>query len=175
MGTATADDGGERLFAEDIPPGRSIDLGAVTIDAADIMLFGAQWDPQAMHTDEQAAAASPFGVLIASGIQTIAVLQRMTVEHVYAHWHVFAGRQFRSVRFLRPVRAGSVLRGRFTVESVDLNRPTRGLVTSKGAVFVDDEPVLDVVVETYVSRRPVTPGGAPAPPSRRRSGPAAAP
>ena len=46
-----------------------------------IKTFAAQYDPQAFHMDEAAAAKSHFGALCASGWHTVAVWMRLRVQY----------------------------------------------------------------------------------------------
>ena len=50
------------------------------LTAEAIKQFAAQFDPQPFHLDEEAAAASMFGGLVASGWHTAAVTMRLLVE-----------------------------------------------------------------------------------------------
>lgn len=59
--------------ADEIPLGCAVDLGDERLDAAAIIAFAEQFDPQPFHTDPAAAAASPFGGLIASGWHSAAL------------------------------------------------------------------------------------------------------
>ncbi len=45
----------------------------ITLSEAQILDFALTYDPQPFHIDREAAAASHFGGLIASGFQTLAV------------------------------------------------------------------------------------------------------
>ena len=54
-------------FLEDIVVGDSVVVGRHTFTADDIKAFAFRFDPQPFHTDEDAAAASHFGALCASG------------------------------------------------------------------------------------------------------------
>lgn len=92
--------------------------------------------------------------LIASGIHTLAVAQRLTVEAAYRRWAVIAGRQPSRVRFLSPVLPGTALTGTYAIEDVTLEDRGRGFVTAT-VTLVDDKgrAVLDGTVESYVRRR----------------------
>src|SRR2546421_9929951 len=57
-------------YFDDFSEGETLDLGTVTISEAEIIAFGRQYDPQPFHVDPEAARASPFGGVIASGWQT---------------------------------------------------------------------------------------------------------
>ncbi|WP_138998091.1 MaoC/PaaZ C-terminal domain-containing protein [Rhodococcus zopfii] len=142
------------LYAEDRVVGARIGLGTHTVGEDELVDFARSWDPQWFHTDRDAAESGPFGGLIASGIHTLAVAQRLTVEASYARCAVIAGRQLRQVRFLGPVLPGTVLTGTDVIDDVTIDDRGRGLVTAT-VTLVDDEgkAVLDGTVESYVRCR----------------------
>ncbi|MFZ2177329.1 MAG: MaoC/PaaZ C-terminal domain-containing protein, partial [Rhodococcus sp. (in: high G+C Gram-positive bacteria)] len=112
--------------------------------------------PQSFHIDKDVAEAGQFGGLIASGIHTIAVYQRLSITRVFANWSVIAGRRLRDVRFLRPVRPNDVLTGTLVIEDIAFDDRSRALLTTSGElVDGDGNRVLSVVVEAYIRARPV--------------------
>lgn len=116
-----------------------------------IVEFAQQWDPQYFHLDAQAATASPYGGLIASGIQTMAVMQRLTVQEIYAAWKVIAGRALREVEFLRPVRPGARLHVRVRLDAVEVDDERgRADVTSVSELLEGDRVMLRAVTEVVV-------------------------
>lgn len=141
-------------WAEDVEVGTVVDLGSYTVTRAEILEFAGHWDPQVFHLDEQVAAAGHFGELIASGIHTLAVYQRLSVLGAYTGWAVLAGRRLRSVEFLAPVTPGTTLYGELTVTSVDLSRPGRALAVTRGRLHDGARDVLTVELEAYLRRRP---------------------
>ena len=142
-------------YAEDLAAGELIDLGSHTVTEAELVSFATQWDPQDFHTDRRAAQHSYFGGLIASGIHSIAVLQRLSVDAMYRHFRVLGGRGLRDVRFLRPVRPGDTLTGEMHIDDIILDNRERALVISTGRLQdPEGRPVLDMVVEAYLHRRP---------------------
>ena len=52
------------------------------LDAGQIKRFAAEFDPQPFHLDEEAAKASMFGSLAASGWHTMAITMRLLVESI---------------------------------------------------------------------------------------------
>ena len=72
-------------YFEDYRPGSVCIYGPVTMREEDIVEFAVRYDPQPIHTDPRAAAAGPFGGLIASGWHTIAVVMRVLVENYLSH------------------------------------------------------------------------------------------
>jgi acyl dehydratase len=69
---------------EDIGVGDTFPLGSHTFTEAEIVRFGAAYDPQYFHTDPAAANAGPFGGLVASGWHTVAIGQRKMVDALFA-------------------------------------------------------------------------------------------
>ena len=88
-------------YGEDLTAGTEYTLGEYTLTEAEVLDFAKAWDPQDFHTDPEAAQAGAYRGIIASGIQTMAVMQRLAVQHVYVGWAVIAGRRADDVRFLR--------------------------------------------------------------------------
>src|SRR5450631_4029064 len=73
-------DEGERLFLDDFQVGQCFTSETHQIDTAQIKAFARQFDPQPFHLDEEAAKASLFGGLVASGWHTAALTMRLLVE-----------------------------------------------------------------------------------------------
>src|SRR4249919_2491228 len=67
-------------YLEDFQMGETFTSQSVTLDAAMIKDFAAQFDPQPQHLDEAAAASSFFGGLVASGWHTAALTIKLIVE-----------------------------------------------------------------------------------------------
>jgi acyl dehydratase len=118
------------------------------LDGAAIKAFAADWDPQAIHLDEAAAAIGPFGGLVASGWHTLALTMRLFVEARLFGDHQAVGVEVRRARFLAPVRPGAELAAIVTVTAVTRSRskPDRAFVDltvatvdADGATVVDQE------------------------------------
>jgi acyl dehydratase len=114
----------DRIHADDLTPGQEIPFGSWTLSEQDILDYARVWDPLPMHTDPAWAATGPFGGVIASGLQTIAVYQRLIVDALWANATGKAGRGF-NLKFLAPVRPGTTLTGAAEVVAVNA-RPERG-------------------------------------------------
>ena len=67
-------------FLEDFAVGQTFRSGRLRVEGERIKTFGAEFDPQPFHLDEEAARASIFGGLAASGWHTAAVTMRLLVE-----------------------------------------------------------------------------------------------
>lgn len=68
-------------FYEDIELGRKIELGSHRFTKSEIIAFAERFDSQPFHLDEEAAKASLFGALCASGWHTACVWMRLMAEH----------------------------------------------------------------------------------------------
>ncbi|GGB34481.1 acyl dehydratase [Flexivirga endophytica] len=146
------------LSAEDLPVGNEIDCGSYEVTDGDARDFAAQWDPQYFHVDPERAGDSEFGGLIASGLHTMSIYQRLVVTAVYQRYDVIAGRAFRHVKFLRPVRAGDVLHCSATVRSVTPDGPGRCAVVVDGRLRNQHgKPVLELELDCLVRSRHRTP------------------
>jgi acyl dehydratase len=120
------------------------------VDQARIDAFaGATEDRQFIHTDEAAAAQTPFGGTIAHGFLSLSLLSRMGAEAMLipdgAKMAVNYGLD--RVRFLAPVRAGKRVRGRFTLDSVEEKAPGQILMRHTVTVEIEgeDKPALTAV------------------------------
>jgi len=140
---APADGSIDDGFFEDRVIGETSDLGSHTFTREEMVAFARAYDPQSFHLDEEAAKASLFGGLCASGWHTAAHLIRaIIVTRAAADTGAPAkgGRRavygpspgFRDLRWLKPVHVGDTIsyRGRL-IEKIDLkSRPNRGLLAS---------------------------------------------
>lgn len=70
----------EQTFWEDIETGRVLETGSVTLNAADIRAFAEKFDPQPYHMDREAADASLFGGLCASGWHVSALMMKLVSD-----------------------------------------------------------------------------------------------
>ena len=102
-------DTGRPLAFEDFKPGDRRSFGPRVLTKEEIVAFGRDWDPQPFHIDEEAAARSPFGGLIASGWQTAALCMRLVVDGMLAHSKSMGSPGLDELKWLKPVRPGDAL------------------------------------------------------------------
>ncbi|MBV9135327.1 MAG: MaoC family dehydratase [Chloroflexi bacterium] len=144
-------------YYEDFVEGEVVDLGAFSLNADEIVEFARKYDPQPMHTDAEAAKASVYGGLIASGWHTAVSYMRLVVDHVLQGTVSFGSPGLDNLRWLKPVRPGDTLHGRFRiVETRPSNsRPDWGIVRSRGElVNQDGEVVMTAEAVNFFGRRP---------------------
>ena len=99
------------------------------VTAEEIIAFGRAFDPQPMHTDPEAAKATPVGGLCASGWHTCAIMMRMLADGLLGRVASLGSPGMDEVRWRRPVRPGDVLSARYTVQEkrVLASRPDVGI------------------------------------------------
>ena len=154
-------------FFDDINVGDRIELGAHTFTAQAIKTFAAQYDPQAFHMDEAAAAKSHFGALCASGWHTVAAWMNLRVQYGKREDAERAARGeaiaklgpspgFRELKWLKPVYAGDTITyaseviGTRPVQS----RPDKGLVLARNTgTNQAGELVFSFISYMFVDRR----------------------
>lgn len=144
-------------YLEDFEPGQVIPLGSRVMTKEAILAFGREFDPQAFHADEAAAARSVFGGLIASGWHTGSVLMRLLYEGVLKDVVSFGSPGLDEVRWLHPVRPGDTLTGRFTVVAArpSRSRPDRGILRSIVELTNQQgQVVISIKGTNLVGRRP---------------------
>jgi len=105
-------------YFEDFAPGQVFDLGSHEFSREEIVGFARQWDPQLFHVDEDAAAESAFGGLVASGWHTACAFMRLYVDGLLLDSASMGSPGLAELRWLVPVRPGDVLRGTAAVTDV---------------------------------------------------------
>jgi acyl dehydratase len=127
--TARVNDHGLSYF-DDYALGSTYECGSVSIDQASIVAFAKEFDPQPFHVDPAAAAAGPYGGLIASGWHTAALVMRLLVENYLAAESSLGSAGLDELRWPHPVRPDDTLRVRATVVESrrSLSKPDRGIV-----------------------------------------------
>jgi acyl dehydratase len=145
------------LYYEDLTVGQTFATGTFMVEPDMIKAFAAEFDPQPFHLDEDAARASLFGGLVASGWHTAALTMRLLVAGELQIAGGLIGLGAEEIRWPAPVRPGDALR----VESEVLelrpskSHPGRGLVRVRNTTRnQDSEPVMIMVVTMIVPRRP---------------------
>src|SRR5699024_9988074 len=109
--------------------GEKYETAKIKLTKEDILQFGRQYDPQYFHVDEQAAKASPYGSLIASGFQTLAI--------IWAEWikldvlgHDCLGGISANIKWTAPVSPGDELLAIIIVaDKKKTSTGDRGLIT----------------------------------------------
>jgi acyl dehydratase len=134
-----------KKYYEDLVEGERLHCRPVAITKEAIVSFAREFDPQPFHTDEDAAAQSFFGGLIASPLHILSACTRVLVE-AQGEVAIMGGVGMDEVKMYNPVRPGDIL----TVEAwwSDLKRsrskPDRAFVAVRCEVINQQgEPVVD--------------------------------
>ena len=144
----------ERWF-DDFVEGEHFEVGSHLMTEERMVAFAEEFDPQPFHVDPEAAAASIYGGLIASGWHTGAVLMRLLAVTLGESSMGSPGGE--NLRWLAPVRPGDELRLHVTVVSKrpSESKPDRGVLVYNNEVRNQhDEPVLTFVSTMFLRRRP---------------------
>jgi acyl dehydratase len=120
-------------YFEDFFPGQEIALGSRTVSEEEIIAFAKQFDPQPFHVDHDAAAASIFGGVIASGWHTCSMMMRLVVDNLMSESSSMGSPGLDGVRWLLPVRAGDTISVSYLTTKIkpSTSRTDRGVVWSK--------------------------------------------
>jgi acyl dehydratase len=143
------------LYAEDLAVGQRFELGSYTISEEEIIRFAKQYDPVLIHTDKEAAATGPFGGLIASGFNTLAIYQRLIVEAVRMQVGGIVGRSF-EVRLSHPLRPGTLITGHSQIQSITLRPKRRDGIVIFGTELTDGsgQTILTLLLDALIHSRP---------------------
>jgi len=118
--------------------------------------FAIRWDPQPFHLDDEAAAQSIFGTLVASAPHTFAI-QTCLVEKLDGRVAMLAGLAITRFELPHPVRPGDLLHleRRILTKRISKTRPNTGIITFEHLLKnQDDQIVLETVHKIMVSCRP---------------------
>lgn len=151
-----------KRYFEDYLPGAVHEFGRVAVSEADIVAFAQRFDPQPFHVDPEAARASHFGGVIASGWHTGGLMMRMFAEHYLAPVSSLGSPGVDELRWPRPVRPGDVLSLRVTVLDTrrSASRPDRGIVRSLIEVLNQQgEVVMSMRAVNLIACREAAPAG----------------
>jgi acyl dehydratase len=144
------------LHWEDFRVGEVTELGTVDVTEEDVIAFATRFDPQTFHVDPEAAKASPFGGLIASGWHTTALFMGLFVRGILLDSASLGSPGVESIRWTAPVRPGDTLTGRVTVTNSQpsATNPRRGTITTTGEVFNQKgELVMTLIARGHFARR----------------------
>jgi acyl dehydratase len=121
-----------RYYWEDFPAGHKSSFGAMPVTREAVLDFARQFDPQPFHLDEEAAQASLFGGLCASGWHTCAMAMRMMCDEYLLESASLGSPGLENLRWLKPVFPGDVLSMQHEVLDVRPmgSKPKVGLIRS---------------------------------------------
>jgi acyl dehydratase len=121
------------LAFEDFPPGRYGTFGPRHVTREEIIAFAAEFDPQPMHLDEEAAKRSMLKGLSGSGWHLCSIVMRMMFDGYIGRTASLGSPGVSELKWLAPFRPGDDLT--LDVDVVEArasrSRPETGIVTFK--------------------------------------------
>lgn len=123
----------DKACYEDLVVGNVVTSDEHLMTREAVIAFAQQFDPQPFHLDDEAAAASPFGRLAASGWHTGSVTMRLLVDAMLDRMDGMGGGGIDQLRWHRPVYPGDRLTGRFTLldKRRSRSRPEMGILVHR--------------------------------------------
>ncbi len=124
------------LTFEDFPPGHFGTFGPRRVTREEILAFAAEFDPQPMHLDEEAAKRTMLKGLSASGWHLCSIMMRMMCDGYIGRTASLGSPGVNEVRWLAPLRPGDdlTLDVEVTEARVSRSRPETGQCGGAGAV-----------------------------------------
>ncbi|CAM4012997.1 MULTISPECIES: MaoC family dehydratase [Corallococcus] len=155
---STAEGGRQELFLDDLSVGQKFFSDTHALDAAQIIAFAREFDPQGFHLDDAAAKDTLFEGLAASGWHTAALTMKLNVQSglPFKGGIVGAGGE---IRWPRPTRPGDILQVESEVLEIipSRTRPDRGIATVRSETRNQKGDVLQVLIAKLVlPRRPAS-------------------
>jgi acyl dehydratase len=141
---------------EDFKPGRLGRFGPRRVTREEILAFAAEFDPQPMHLDEEAASRSMLKGLSGSGWHLCSVIMRMMFDGFIGRTASLGSPGVNELRWLAPLRPGDevVLDVEVSETRVSRSRPDTGIVMFKAvASNVAGQALCEMVSPIIVQRR----------------------
>ena len=153
MATAMAQAKSDRttFFLEDLQVGQRFASASHTVDEAQIKRFAAEYDPQPFHLDPEAAKATLFGGLAASGWHTMAITMKLLVESglPLAGGIIGTGGE---ISWPKPTRPGDTLTVVSEIEEVtqSRSRPDRGRIRVRNETRNQHGEIVQILIAKLI-------------------------
>ena len=141
---------------EDFQPGAVALYGPRLVTREEIVAFAAEFDPQPMHLDEEAAKISMLNGLSGSGWHLCALMMRMMCDGFILRTASLGSPGVNELRWLAPFRPGDDLTLDVDVIEARLSRsrPETGVVTFKGVMRnAAGEALCEMISPIIIGRR----------------------
>jgi acyl dehydratase len=121
----------------------------------DILAFAAEFDPQPMHLDEEAASRSMLKGLSGSGWHLCSIIMRMMFDGFIGRTASLGSPGVNELRWLAPLRPGDelMLDVEVTEARVSRSRPTTGVVMFKAVASNAAGQALCEMISPIIVRR----------------------
>jgi acyl dehydratase len=146
------------IYLEDLEVGAETYFGSYEVTREEVLEFAGKYDPQPFHLDDDAAAATHFGRIAASGWHTAAMVMAVIARKVVAEEQAGLGSPgIDELRWLKPVYPGDTLHVRGTIidKRESRSKPDVGIFRSKTTVTNQDNvPVMTFISNVLIRRQP---------------------
>jgi acyl dehydratase len=143
------------LAFEDFRPGHFGTFGPRHVTREEIIAFAAEFDPQPMHLDEEAAKRSMLKGLSGSGWHLCSIAMRMMFDGYIGRTASLGSPGVDEMRWLAPLRPGDDLTLEVDVVEarVSRSRPDTGIVTFKSGIRNATGQILAEMVSPIIVKR----------------------
>ena len=133
----------QRRYFDDLVVGETAESLPYTVQLEEMLEFARRYDPQYFHIDTEAAKASHFGAVIASGLYSAAVWRRLD-HQISGDIAWICGIAWKEAVWPNPLRAGAVVRARAECVSKRKSRSDakRGVVETRYTMVNDQAQVV---------------------------------
>ena len=142
------------FFLEDLEVGRRFTSRSHSVNAQEIKAFAGQFDPQPFHLSDEAAKATLFGGLAASGWHTAAITMKLLVESGLPLRGGIIGTGG-EVSWPKPTRPGDTLTVFSEIEEItpSRSRPDRGSIRVRSETRNQDGETVQVLIAKLIVPR----------------------
>ena len=144
------------LTLEDFSPGHFGTYGPRRVTREEMLAFAAEFDPQPMHLDEDAASRSMLKGLSASGWHLCSIMMRMMFDGFIGRTASLGSPGVNELRWLAPLRPGDDLTLDVDIAEarISRSRPETGIVTLRStARNAAGQALCEMVSPIIVQRR----------------------
>ncbi len=146
------------IYLEDMVVGSVAEMGSYEVTRDEVIEFAQKYDPQPFHLSDEAAAATHFGRLSASGWHTAAMAMAVIGRYVVETRQAGLGSPgIDALRWVKPVFPGDTISVRSKVVEVKPSRSKPDMGSVRGETTIVNqygEPVMTYTSIVLMRRRP---------------------
>jgi acyl dehydratase len=141
-------------YAEDFKPGDRFELGSHRVTREEIVAFARTYDPFPFHLDDNAAQATMFGGIIASGWMTALIWLRLMHQSFLHYGTTLGSPGHEEMLWPHPVKPGDRLSGHIEIKEtrISKSKPDLGFVRYTAKLCNDRGEEVFVTTSTLIIR-----------------------
>ena len=141
-------------YAEDFKAGNRFELGSHTVTREEVIEFARTYDPFPFHLDDNAAQATMFGGIIASGWMTALIWLRLMHQSILDYGTTLGSPGHEEMLWPNPVRPGDLLSGHIEIKEsrVSKSKPDIGFVRYTAKLCNENGNEVFVTTSTLIIR-----------------------